>query len=121
LGQARGGHPLCGCGVQDGTGEGVFGAGLGPGGPGQHLTAVHGRVQDDDVGQVGAAFGQGAGLVDCDGGDLAGGFQVLPALDQDAVLGGPADAGDDGDGDGDDQRAGAADNQQGQPEDDVTG
>src|SRR5699024_4892720 len=61
------------------------------------------------------------GLVDDYGVDLRGGLQVFPALDQDAVLGGAADTGDDRDRDRDDQGTRAGDDQQGQGQFNVQG
>jgi hypothetical protein len=47
---------------------------------------------------LGFAFGDGAGLVQHDGGDVARALQALGVLDQDAVLGALAHAGHDGGG-----------------------
>src|SRR5699024_9033567 len=100
--------------ANDRLSQGVLGGGFGTGGQGEHLIVRVGGVEDVDVGQLGAAVGQGAGLVDDYGVDLRGGLQVFPALDQDAVLGGAADTGDDRDRDRDDQGTRAGDDQQGQ-------
>src|SRR5690606_12949803 len=67
------------------------------------------------------AGGERAGLVQGQGGDLTCVLQIVAALDQDAALGGSPDTGDDGDRRGNNQRAGAADDQQRQRQLDVPG
>src|SRR5699024_11057906 len=100
--------------ADDRLSQGVLGGGFGTGGQGEHLIVRVGRVEDLDVGQLGAAVGQGAGLVDDHGVDLRGGLQVFATLDEHPVLSGASDTGDNRDRDGDDQRPRAGDDQQGQ-------
>ena len=75
----------------DGLGDGVLGGVLqGAGQPQQLLAVLAGS--DDDVEQGHPAGGDGAGLVQDDGVDLAGALQHLRALDEDAELGAAAGA-----------------------------
>ena len=60
------------------------------------------------------ALRQGAGLVKHGNAGLGQGLEVVAALDQDAALGRAADAAEEGEGDRNDQRTGAADDQEGQ-------
>ena len=60
------------------------------------------------------ALGQGAGLVKDHNARLGQRLQIVAALDQNAVLGGAADAAEEGQGNGDHQGAGAGDHQEDQ-------
>ena len=122
LGALRGfAYGLLRGGLHDRSSQRMLGAGLRPRGPVEHLGTGQVGVQHHDVRQGRAASGEGAGLVDGDDGDLRGGLEELPALDQDSQLRGAADPGDYRDRDGDDQGAGAADHEQGQRQEHVTG
>ena len=94
----------------DGRGEGV----LGPLLDGRRRADgfLFGDPEGHDLGHLGPALGQRAGLVEGDGLDAAAFLQVGAALDEHAVAGRVADGGDDGDRRGDDQRTGAGDDQQ---------
>ena len=49
---------------------------------------------DQDIRNFGLSMGDGACFIKSDGFNLRQGFQVYAALDQDAVAGGPGNAGD---------------------------
>ena len=115
----EGADPFAGAG-RDGLGDGVLGGVLEGTGEAEDLVGVD-AVDGDHVDECHAAGGDGAGLVEHDGVDLAGRFEDLGALDQDAELGaaaGPdeqrrrggeaegARAGDDQDGHGGGERGG---------------
>ena len=68
----------------------------------------------EHAGHLEHALGQGAGLVEHDGLHLGQGFQIVAALDQDTAAGSAADAAEEGEGNADDQRTGAADDQEGE-------
>ena len=68
-------------------------------------------AEGDDVGDLGLALGQRAGLVEGDRGDLAEAFQHRAALHQQAAPGAGRERGGDRRRRRDDQRAGAADQQ----------
>ena len=92
------------CGGEDGPGQGVFAAGLQSGSQPQHPFPAHpGRGGDLDDGRVVA--GEGAGLVQGDGADLAQGLHRGPALDQHPDAAGGSDRGHHGDGHRDRQGA----------------
>ena len=67
-----------------------------------------------DVHHVEDAHGQGAGFVKDHRSGAGQRLQVIGALDQDAGLTRAADTGEEAQRDADDQRAGTADNQEGQ-------
>ena len=60
------------------------------------------------------ALGQGAGLVEHHRPDLRQRLQIVGALDEDALVAGAADTGEEAQGDADHQRAGAAGHKEGQ-------
>ncbi len=91
----------------------MAGEALRQGGAFQQLGLGH-AVRRDSFGDLENALRQGAGLVKHGNAGLGQGFEVVAALDQDAALGRAADAAEEGEGDRNDQRAGAADNQEGQ-------
>ena len=66
-----------------------------------------------DAADLKDALGQGAGFIKDDNLGLREGLQVVGALDQHAGIARAADAGKEGERDADDQRAGAADDQEG--------
>jgi len=112
--------PLGG-GSDQGVGQRMLRPGLGPGGDGEESVGVHAVGQHHDVGQVRPALGEGARLVERDGGDPRGGLEELAPLDQDAVAGAAPDAGHDRHRDRDDEGARAADHEQRQREVAVAG
>src|SRR4028119_2367471 len=100
LGRARG----------DGPGDGMLGGVLQRAGQPQHLRAVL-TGGGDDVEQGHPAGGDGAGLVQDDGVDPAGGLQHLGALDEDDALGTAPGAHEQRRGRGQPERARAGDDQ----------
>ena len=92
-------------GAHDGSGDGVFGATLGGGGESEELIGVA-AVEGVDLGELGSAVGEGAGLVQGDGAEPAELFEVDAALDEHAVAAGSPHGGDVGDRDRDHQRTG---------------
>jgi hypothetical protein len=92
-------------GAHDGSGDGVFGAALGGGGEGEELVGVA-AVEGVDLGELGSAVGEGAGLVQGDGAEPAELLEVDAALDEHAVAAGASHGGDVGDRDRDHQRTG---------------
>ena len=96
----------------DGPGDGVLGGVLDRAGQGQGLLDGGAR-QRHDVDQRHLAGGDRAGLVEHDGVDPPGGLQDLRALDEDAELGAPAGADQQGGGRGQAEGAGAGDDQHG--------
>ena len=97
----------------DAQGDGMLGPALRQR-SGFHQSILGGALRGVDAGDLEGALGQGAGLVkdhDAGAGQL---FQVGGTLDQDAAGGGTADAAEEAQRDGDDQRAGTADDQEGQ-------
>ena len=96
----------------DGLGDGVLGGVLERAGEAQHLVGVD-AVDRDDVDERHAAGGDGAGLVEDDGVDLAGRLEDLRALDEDAELRAAAGADEQSGGGGEAEGAGAGDDEDG--------
>ena len=61
-----------------------------------------------DAAHLKVPLGQGAGLIEDDDSGLGEGFEIVGAFDEDTGLARPADAGEEGKGDADDQRAGGS-------------
>lgn len=101
--------PLDGA-LGDGLGDRVLGGVLQRPGESQHLVGVL-AVGGDDVGQGHPAGGDGAGLVQHDRVDPAGGLQDLRALDEDAELGAAARTDQEGGGRGQAEGARAGDDE----------
>ena len=110
----RRGVDVLAVGALDAQGDGVLGPALGQRG-GFHAAASSVTPSAGvDARDLKGALGQGAGLIkhhDAGAGQL---FQIGGALDEDAAGGSAADAAEEAQRDGDDQRAGAADDQEGQ-------
>ena len=101
---AGGGH--------DGLADRVLASDLGGGDEGQQLVGVV-AGEGVDVLEGGPAVGDGAGLVQDDGGEPAGGLQSCAVADEDAELGGLAGSDHDGGRGGQAQGAGAGDDEDG--------
>ena len=93
-----------------GQGNGMVGIALRQGGQLEQPRLLH--PHGVAFGHAEAAPGQGAGLVEHHGAGLGQGLQVVAALDEDALTGGPADAAEKAQRDGNHQRAGAGDDQE---------
>ena len=96
----------------DGVGDGVLGGVLECAGEAERVGGV-GAVDGDDVDECHAAGGDGAGLVEDDGVDLAGRLEDLGSLDEDPELGAAAGADEECGGCGESEGAGAGDDQHG--------
>ncbi|CUP90574.1 Uncharacterised protein [Flavonifractor plautii] len=107
------GHPagvqLGAVGLPQGLGDGVFRPAFRQRGQLQQL-GLRALVRVDG-GDVEHPLGQGAGLIEYQNLGICQDLQVIAALDQDAGLGGPADAAEKAEGHRDDQGAGAGDHQ----------
>ena len=99
-------------GLPDADGDGVGRGRFRQGSIFQHGFPVQFAVVD--IHDVEDAHGQGAGFVKDDGAGLRQRFQVIGSLDQNAGLARTADACKEAERDADDQRAGAADHQEGE-------
>ena len=99
-------------GSDDGFGDRVLAADLGGGDQGQELVGVPAVVRDDGC-DGRAAVGDGAGLVEDDGGEPVRGLERFAVADEDAELGGAAGADHDGGRGGQAECAGAGDDQDG--------
>ena len=106
--------------VDDGRRDGMFAPLFERAGTTQQLR-VGRPVERDDVRDRQLARRERAGLVEGDGVDAAHRFEMVAALDQDAVARGRGDARDDRDGRRDDERTGASDDEERQPPDERLG
>ena len=114
-------HASTGRGLQDGPGQRMLGAGFRARGQAEHLVVGEPVGERDDVDDLRPALGDRSGLVESHDIDAGRCLQELAALDQDAVAGPTADPGHDRHRDRDDERPGAADDEQREREIDVAG
>ena len=96
---------------RDGLSQRVFAFCLGRGGEGEKALPADRPVKWQDIADIQAAVGQGAGLVKSKGVHLSHFFQGLAGFNDDAVLGGLPDSGHDSGGCGQHQGAGAENHQ----------
>ena len=98
--------------VEDCLGKRVAGAGLQGGSQPEDVLLA--TAEADDIGHLGLALGEGAGLVEAGGGDLPQPFQDGTALHEKAPARSGGEPGRDGGGSGDHQGARAADQEDGE-------
>ncbi len=98
--------------ADDGAGDRVRTHFFGNGGEADEFGVGVGAIALD-VGDFRLAVGEGAGLVEDDGAEPGGGFEVLAAFDEDAGARGAGNGGHDGGRRGENERAGAGDDEHG--------
>ena len=112
-GEGRQGKAFFIRGAYDGLGDGVGGVDFTSGGEGEDLVFALLRGLHD-ASDFEFPFGQGAGLIEDSGFGIREGFHDGAALEEDAFFRSGTDAGEEGERDGDDERAGTADDEEGE-------
>ena len=103
------------------VGKGVLGGSFSACRKEKNVVLRVGRVQRFNIRELRPTVRQGARLINNNGVDPGSGLQVFAALDEDAVLRGASDAGNDRDRDRDNESAGATDDKEGQSKLNVLG